>query len=102
MLSQDDSFFDQIVYQLSEEKEGSETDMFLVIVMMKKWKVFVSQDILSPSLANSSVCSMDSQSASLPISVLNARAKSLEELQPSKLVKDRVDVGESCTTITMG
>ena len=110
MLSQDDSFFDQFVEQLSEEKEGSDTDMFGDSDGEDNTvdSNVVSKEILSPSLANSSVCSVDSQTPSLPMSVLDVRAKALEELrnkpmriqkeevkvsQPSRLVRDRVDVG---------
>jgi len=107
MLSQDDSFFDQYVDQLPDEEAGSDTDMFGDSDGEEVESV-VRKDILSPSLANSSVCSIDSQSPSLPMSVLDVRAKALEELrnkpllsqkkvkhisQPTKLVKDKVDVG---------
>ena len=68
----------------------------------------VSKNILSPSLANSSVCSVESQFPSLPMFVLYVRAKALEEFcnkplhsqkevklvsQPIKLVKNMVYVG---------
>ena len=83
MLSQDDSFFDQFVEQLSEEKEGSDTDMFGDSDGEDNTvdSNVVSKEILSPSLANSSVCSVDSQTPSLPMSVLDVRAKALEELR---------------------
>jgi len=108
MLSQDDSFFEQYIDQI-DDHGGSDTDMFGDSDDGESAENSDSKNILSP-IANSSVCSVDSQSPSLslPMSVLDVRMKALEELrkkplltqkeqkhvsQPSKLVKDKVDVG---------
>jgi len=112
MLTQDDSFFDEFADQLGQKDNGdendSDTDMFAGS-SCENAKENISVQVLSPPLSiKSPTCSVDSQSPSLPMSVLDIRAKALEDLrnksaliqsqvkpksQISKLVQDKVDLG---------
>jgi len=113
MLTQDDSFFDQFADQLGQkddDENDSDTDMFAGSSCENaKESSSVQKEVLSPPLSiKSPTCSVDSQSPSLPMSVLDIRAKALEDLrnksaliqsqvksksQVSKLVQDKVDLG---------